>query len=65
MQGVAKSPTCEGETIVVNLQGALIVTGIELCIGMRIWFHVYLTDKRATARHAASVLVFRIVFWPS
>ena len=50
MQGVAESPTCEGETIVVNLHGALILTGIELRIGMRIWIHVYLTDKRATAR---------------
>ncbi|PYY09390.1 MAG: hypothetical protein DMG61_23040 [Acidobacteria bacterium] len=50
MQGVAESSTCAGETIVVNLHGALILTGIELRIGMRIWIHVYLTDKRATAR---------------
>jgi hypothetical protein len=49
MQDVAESPTCEGETIVVNLHGALILTATELGIGMRIWIHVYLTDKRATA----------------
>lgn len=37
------------ETIVVNLHGALIATGIALSIGMRI-SHVYMTDKRAAAR---------------
>jgi hypothetical protein len=41
---------CDGETIVVNLHGALIATDIELCIGMKISIHVYLTNKRAAAR---------------
>jgi hypothetical protein len=48
--GVAESLTCEGETIVVNLHGALIATAIGLSIGMKISIHVYLTDKRAAAR---------------
>ena len=42
--------TCEGETIVVNLHGALISTTRGLSVGMRISIHVYLTDKRAKAR---------------
>ena len=51
MEGGAETrATCEGETIVVNLHGALIATAIGLSIGMRISIHVYLTDKRATAR---------------
>lgn len=39
-----------GETIMVNLHGALISTAIGLAVGMRISIRVYLTDKRATAR---------------
>lgn len=50
MQEADESPACEGETILVNLHGALISTAIGLTIGMRIWIHVYLTDKRAAAR---------------
>jgi hypothetical protein len=50
IEGGAESRTCEGETIVVNLHGALIATAIELSSGMRISIRVYLTDKRATAR---------------
>jgi hypothetical protein len=46
----AKSLTCDGETVVVNLHGALISTTIGLSVGMRISIHVYLTDKRAKAR---------------
>lgn len=42
--------SCEGETIVVNLHGALISTSQALSVGMRISVHVYLTDKRAKAR---------------
>jgi hypothetical protein len=42
--------TCDGETIVVSLHGALIATAIGLSSGMRISIHVYLTDKRAAAR---------------
>ena len=44
--------TCDGETIVVNLHGALISTSIALKIGMQISIHVYLTNKRAKARVA-------------
>ena len=46
----AEHLTCEGETIVVNLHGALIATAIGLSSGMRISIHVYLTNKRAAAR---------------
>jgi hypothetical protein len=45
-----ESLTCEGETIVVNLHGALLSTTIRLSVGMRISIHVYMTDKRAKAR---------------
>lgn len=45
-----ESLTCEGETVVVNLHGALLSTTIGLSVGMRISIHVYLTDKRAKAR---------------
>jgi len=50
VEGGAQSLRCEGETIVVNLHGALISTATGLSVGMRISIHVYLTDKRATAR---------------
>ena len=46
----AGSRTCDGETIVVNIHGALIATAMKLSVGMRILIHVYLTDKRAAAR---------------
>jgi PilZ domain len=45
-----ESLTCERETIVVNLHGALLSTTIRLSVGMRISIHVYMTDKRAKAR---------------
>jgi hypothetical protein len=48
-QGIAGDLTCEGETIIVNLHGALISTAVALKVGMKIEIHVYLTDKRATA----------------
>ena len=44
-----ESLTCEGETVVVNLHGALISTALWSSVGMRISIHVYLTDKRAKA----------------
>jgi hypothetical protein len=50
VEGGAESLTCEGETIVVNVHGALIATAIGLSSGMRISVHVYLTNKRAAAR---------------
>ena len=43
----AERVTCEGETVVVKLHGALLSTTIELSVGMRISIHVYLTDKPA------------------
>ena len=43
----AESLTREGETVVVNLHGALLSTRTGLSVGMRISVHVYLTDKRA------------------
>jgi len=46
----AERLTCEGQTIVVNLHGALLETSIGLALGMRISIHVLLTDKRAPAR---------------
>ena len=42
--------TCEGETEIVNLHGALIHTSIELPYAADIEIHVYLTGKRAKAR---------------
>lgn len=50
VEGGSKNLTCEGETVVVNLHGALISTAIGLSLGMKISIHVFLTDKRATAR---------------
>jgi hypothetical protein len=50
IEGDAESRTCEGETIVVNLHGALIATATGLSSGMRISIRVYLTGKRAAAR---------------
>ena len=50
IEGGAEARTCEGETIVVNLQGALIATAIGLRTGMRISIQVYVTGKRAAAR---------------
>ena len=45
-----ESQTCDGETIIVSLHGALIATAIELNKGMKISIHVYVTDKRAAAQ---------------
>jgi hypothetical protein len=44
------SRRCDGETITVNLHGALIATAVGLRSGMQISILVYLTDKRAAAR---------------
>lgn len=41
--------TCEGETFVVNLHGALIMTAVALRVGMKTGVHVLLTGKRALA----------------
>ena len=61
IEGGAESRTCEGETIVVNLHGALIATVIGLSRGMRISIRVYLTDKRAAARVVLSILRTRCI----
>ena len=46
----AETRTCDGETIVINLHGALITTKIGLSTGMKISIRVLVTDKRAAAR---------------
>jgi len=48
-RGISEPLTCEGETFVVNLHGALLLTAVALRVGMKILIHVRLTDKRATA----------------
>ena len=48
-QGVTEHLTCEGETIVVNLHGALISTSVAMGVGMKIKIHVYLTGNHANA----------------
>jgi hypothetical protein len=53
-QAVTEPLNCEGETIVVNLHGALISTAVPLRVGMKIEICVVLTDKRALA-HVAYV----------
>lgn len=47
--GVTQPLTCEGETIVVNLHGALVATTVLLTVGTVIEIEVYLTGKRAQA----------------
>jgi len=47
--GIGESLKCDGETFVVNLHGALILTAIPLRVGMQISIHVFVTDKRAAA----------------
>ena len=42
--------TCDGETILVNLHGALVKTLAPLELGARITIHVHLTTKSADAR---------------
>jgi len=41
--------TCDGETIRVNLHGALVSTAVGLSVGMQIVIEVYLTSKKANA----------------
>ena len=49
-QAVTEPLTCEGETITVNLHGALISTAVPLRVGMKIEMHVIVTDRRASAQ---------------
>src|SRR5215831_10248620 len=48
-KGVTEPPTCDGETIVVNLHGALISTTVPLSVGMKIQVHVIQTNTRVAA----------------
>jgi hypothetical protein len=49
-QGITEPLICEGETIIVNLHGALISTSVALTVGMKIEIQVFLTGKRANAK---------------
>jgi hypothetical protein len=48
-QDMSEPLTCEGETLVVNLHGALILTAVALRVGMKILIRIHLTGKRAAA----------------
>src|SRR5215472_1593927 len=48
-KGATEPLTCDGETIIVNLHGALISTAVPLRIGMKIQIHVFMTNTRAAA----------------
>ena len=48
-KGVTEPLTCDGETIVVNLHGALISTAIPLRVGMKIQVYVPMMNTRAAA----------------
>jgi len=50
VEGGAERLTCEGETAIVNLHGALITTTIRLRVGMKIAVHVVLAEMSAKAR---------------
>jgi hypothetical protein len=47
--GVSEPLSCEGETLVVNLHGALILAAVALRVGLKIRIDVLLTGKRAIA----------------
>ena len=47
--GISEPLTCEGETLVVNLHGALILTAVALRVGTKMSIYVYVTDRRAAA----------------
>jgi hypothetical protein len=49
VQSVTEPLTCEGETIVVNLKGALVMTAVALRVGMKVSIRVHITDKGAAA----------------
>ena len=49
VQGVTEPLTCEGETVIVNLNGALILTAVALRVGMKVLVHVRITDRGAAA----------------
>jgi hypothetical protein len=49
VQGVTEPLTCEGETIVVNLNGPLVMTAVALRVGMKVSIHVHITGKLTAA----------------
>lgn len=49
VQSLNPSLTCDGETIVVNRHGALIISGVPLRLETRIEIHIVATGKRAKA----------------
>ena len=49
VQGVTEPLTCEGETIVVNLHGAGIVTALSLRVGMKVYLQVEITGRVVAA----------------
>jgi hypothetical protein len=49
VQGVNEPLKCEGETIIVNLNGALISTDVGLNVGMKVEIQVHVTGKRTQA----------------
>ena len=49
VQGKSEPLACEGETVTVNLHGALISASVQLRVGMNIHIHVIPTDKHANA----------------
>ncbi len=49
VEGGPERRTCDGETVNVNIHGALITTVMGLSVGMRVSIHAYLTNKRAAA----------------
>jgi hypothetical protein len=46
----ATGVSCEGETVTVNLHGALLKASVPLALGTRIKVHVHLTGKSGDAR---------------
>ena len=50
VQSVNEPLTCEGETLVVNLHGALVMTAVALRVGTKVSIRVHITDKDAAAK---------------
>ena len=48
-QGVSEQLACDGETIVVNRHGALVLCTVPLRKRLKIKIHVLITDKTASA----------------
>src|SRR5437868_14024247 len=49
-QALTEPLICEGETVIVNLHGALISAAVPMRVGSQIEIHVILTDKRGLAQ---------------